>query len=116
MILSTALTNLKTAVIMTPYVLDGFNSGLAQSTAKKYIDPITTFLMWVVPLVAVIVCLISFVKWFVMDEDEKERSYGRSWFNHRFFKKHSLGNYLSAPMGDGYDMAGSHEDCYTGLL
>ena len=69
MILSTALTNLKTAVIMTPYVLDGFNSGLAQSTAKKYIDPITTFLMWVVPLVAVIVCLISFV----MDEDEKER-------------------------------------------
>lgn len=27
MILSTALTNLKTAVIMTPYVLDGFNSG-----------------------------------------------------------------------------------------
>lgn len=73
MILSTALTNLKTAVIMSPYVLDGFNSGLAQSTAKKYIDPITTFLMWVVPLVAVIVCLISFVKWFVMDEDEKER-------------------------------------------
>ena len=42
MILSTALTNLKTAVIMTPYVLNGFNSGLAQSTAKKYIDPITT--------------------------------------------------------------------------
>lgn len=33
-----------------------------------------------------------------------------------FFQKHSLGNYLSAPMGDGYDMAGSHEDCYTGLL
>lgn len=48
-------------------------STAAQSTAKKYIDPITTFLMWVVPLVAVIVCLISFVKWFVMDEDEKER-------------------------------------------
>lgn len=71
MILSTA--NLKTAAIMAPYILDGFNSSLAQSTAKKYIEPITTFLMWVVPLVAVIVCLISFVKWFVMDEDEKER-------------------------------------------
>lgn len=73
MLLSTTLTNLKTATLVAPYVLSGFNSGLAQSTAKKYIEPLTTFLMWIVPLVAVIVCLVSFVKWFVMDEDEKER-------------------------------------------
>ncbi len=58
---------------MMPTVLVKFNEGLAKQTVKGFIDPITKFLIWAVPLVSLVVCLISFISWFVKDEDEKER-------------------------------------------
>ena len=56
-----------------PSVLVTFNGGLAKQTVKGFIDPITQFLIWAVPLVSLVVCLVGFINWFVKDEDEKER-------------------------------------------
>lgn len=50
----------------------GFNNEEAQEVAKKFLDPLTTFALWAIPAVALVVLVISGISWLSKDEDERE--------------------------------------------
>lgn len=50
-----------------------FDSEAAQTNAKAFIEPLTTFALWAVPLVAGVVWVIAGVMWLAKDEEEKEQ-------------------------------------------
>lgn len=57
----------------------GFDGDGAWELANRYIAPITSFLLLLVPVVAAAVALYSYVQWALKDEDEREqRPYGKS--------------------------------------
>lgn len=57
------------ATVLAP----GFNLGLFQSTAKGFIEPITTAALWIIPILGLCVILWQGVMWLQKDEDEKEQ-------------------------------------------
>lgn len=48
-----------------------FNEDLAKSTVQAWISPITSFLMWGIPLTTMVVCGLAWYKWNTMSEQEQ---------------------------------------------
>lgn len=60
--------------ILTFYVLEaGFNEAAAKEFVLKFSQPLTSFLMWAIPIGTVLACLITYVLWLGKDEDAKEQ-------------------------------------------
>ena len=55
------------------YILAGFNKGEAQNFVKSYTDPLTSFLLWAVPVVAIIASVISGITYLIKDEEDRYR-------------------------------------------
>lgn len=51
----------------------GFNGEEAKNFVNSFVQPLTSFLLWAVPVSAIAVCLLSGIGWFTKDEEEKER-------------------------------------------
>ncbi len=60
-------------LLQVPVVLAGFNLGEAQNFIKSYTDPLTTFLLWFLPIGGAIVSVVVIITWFGKDEDEREQ-------------------------------------------
>lgn len=53
---------------------DGFDSDAAYELVMSYLSPMSTFLLMLVPTIAVVVIAITWVTWMMKDEDEREHS------------------------------------------
>ena len=51
----------------------GFNTGEAENLVKSFTDPLTTFLLWAVPIICVIACIARYVSWAAKDDDEQQQ-------------------------------------------
>lgn len=49
-----------------------FDNGAAQTAANGFLDPISTFALWAIPIAAGVAMGISGLVWMSKDEDEKE--------------------------------------------
>lgn len=68
------LTYLKTSILTSYlYMNTGFNSTEAINLVKTYTDPLTTFLLWAVPIVGIIAAVASSVGYLLKDEEERDR-------------------------------------------
>lgn len=56
-----------------PYILSGFNKGEAMNFVKTYTDPLTSFLLWAVPVIAIIAAIISGITYLIKDEEDRDR-------------------------------------------
>lgn len=68
--------NLTTNLITTSHsiqVMRQINEVEAKNWLKGWLEPITSLLLWVIPLVAVISILIVFIGWYGKDEREKRQ-------------------------------------------
>ncbi len=50
----------------------GFNNEEAKAAVKAFIQPLTTFGLWAIPVVALAALLFSALVWLTKDEDERE--------------------------------------------
>lgn len=61
------------------YEPGGFDGGAAWDLVDKYISPLTSFLLLLVPVVAIAAALYTYIQWALKDEDERDqRPYGKS--------------------------------------
>ncbi len=60
--------NMNVAHADSKFDLDG-----AKKLTKGYSEPILSYLMWILPTACAIACLVVGIKWYIKDEDEKER-------------------------------------------
>lgn len=67
-----AITQAVTSKVGT-HVMRAINTEEAKSWLKGWLDPITSLLLWLIPLIAVISILIAFVGWYGKDEREKQQ-------------------------------------------
>lgn len=51
----------------------GFDIDAAKSLVESFMTPLTSFLLWAVPIAAIAACLASYISWAAKDDDEKEQ-------------------------------------------
>lgn len=61
------------AVLTTPINAVGFNEAAAKDLITSFVTPLTSFLLWAVPVIAAAACLAAYLGWVGKDEDEKEQ-------------------------------------------
>lgn len=61
------------AVLTTPINAVGFNEAAAKDLITAFVTPLTSFLLWAVPVTAGAACLAAYLRWVGKDEDEKEQ-------------------------------------------
>ncbi|MEG1065930.1 MAG: hypothetical protein RR929_01560 [Erysipelotrichaceae bacterium] len=67
------ISKLTNAFILGATGTPTFDNTAAQTAAKAFLEPLTTFALWAIPLVTAVVILISGISWMTMEEDEKEQ-------------------------------------------
>ena len=58
---------------MKNYVHYAPNIGAAKDWISSWTKPITDFALWLIPIVALISLLVAFIRWYTLDEREKEQ-------------------------------------------
>ena len=61
------------AAFVTPINAVGFNEAAAKDLITSFVTPLTSFLLWAVPVTAAAACLAAYLRWVGKDEDEKEQ-------------------------------------------
>lgn len=51
----------------------GFDEAAAKALVEQFMTPLTSFLLWAVPIAAIAACLASYISWATKDDDEKEQ-------------------------------------------
>ena len=67
------LTKLKLLWLTSPIIDVKIDEGKAKNLVLGLINPIVSIGLWLVPLLALIACIFSYISWLIKDEDEKER-------------------------------------------
>ncbi|MFV0380763.1 MAG: hypothetical protein ACK5KR_00790 [Breznakia sp.] len=50
-----------------------FDNSAAETAANKFVEPLTTFLLWATPVIAGVVIMVIGILWMIKDEDEREQ-------------------------------------------
>ena len=54
-------------------IILGFDAAGAMALVQQYTTPLLNFMLWAVPVAAVIISVAQGIAWFISDEDKKEQ-------------------------------------------